>query len=475
MAEFALMSTDGFPLGLDWRENPESIPDGALAQAENCEYDYSDGSLKTVAGVKIILDVGMPIDAYTYDHRHKVWYFSSSAKLYRTDNITYTLLGSLTGAYKPVFCMYGDICLVASGGLLQAITGGTTLQTITGSPPVSHYVTSRIGRVLAFSLASDVLNYSSIGDYANWTNTSSDKSSGQFVNVGYKDPGNIIAIDFLSKVIMVYKEGGRAYKIIGEPQDNYFAVEAVSQTASCLSMYAALNVDNRAYYLGQAGFMSFTPTDDYGNIAPTETGLNINAWIAKNIDSSCQLWHVQSKKQIWVKTQNDKRVYLYHYIPRYSDGRGAVTVRTFEHQIADVCCVSDDVYIAYGSKIGILDDTIDIDDDKQIQTVVYGNNKLPSKRSILIMSKIFVCKNILPGYGALTIGKKQKQLTFALASPKIYGNKTKIYGNKTKIKSSSYTRYYKVGGGSNKSVQINLIVQKGSISIRQLDYTYLEV
>ncbi|WP_094603463.1 hypothetical protein SPSIL_015210 [Sporomusa silvacetica DSM 10669] len=476
MADFVTMSTGGFPLGLDWSKNPESIPDGALVQAENTEYDHADGALRTVAGVTIKLDVGMTIDTLFYDHRHSVFYFSSGTSLYRTDLATYTALGALEGASRPVYCRYGEVCLVASGGLLQSIVGGTVLSTLIGSPPVSHYVTSRAGRVIAFSTASDIVNYSAIGDHTSWTNVSSDTSSAQFVNVGYKDPGNIIAIDFLSKVMVVYKQYGRAYKIISAPEDTTnFAVEPVSETASCLSMFATVNIDGYSLYLGQAGLMAFIPTQDYGDVAPREVGLNINAWIAKNIDSNCQLWHVQSKKQIWVKTQNDKRVYLYHYIPRYDDGRGAFTVRSFTHDISDVCEVGSDVYVAYGGKISILNMLVDTDDGVQLQTVIKGANRLAKKHAILIMSKLLITRNIIAGYGTLTIGKKSRTVTFSASGQKIYFNTAKLYSSALRLYSSAYTRYYKVSGGSNKSVQITLIVPKGAVAIRQLDYDYLEV
>lgn len=475
MAEFLRMSSGGFPLGLDWSKNPESIPDGALVQAENAEYDYADGALRTVPGVTIKLTHSANIDTLFYDRRNKVFYFSSGTNLYKTDLQTITLLGTLNGTNKPVYCLFGDVCIIASGGILQRISGGNTLQTLAGGPPVSHFVITRFGRVLAFSIASDVLNYSSIGDETSWTNNPNDPSSGQYVDIGYKDPGNITAIDFLSKVIMVYKEDGRAYKIVGEPTDSSFAVESVSQTASCLSMFGTVSVDDRSYYIGQSGFMSFTPTNDYGNVAPDETGLNINAWIAKNVDQNCQLWHVQPKKQIWIKSQNDNRIYLYHYIPRYQDGRGSFTVRTFKYALNDVCTVGGDVYIAYGNKIGILDNSNDLDDDMQIQTVIQGPNRISTKRSILIMAKNFVAKNIVPGYGTLQIGKKIKNLTFLSSSPKVYGNKAKVYGNKNKVVGNSFTRYYKVGGGSNKNVQVTVVVQKGAVALRQLDYDYLEV
>ena len=476
MAQFATMSSGGFPYGLNWSKNPEAIADGELVQAEQCEYDHADGSLRTVPGITIKMDFGASVDTLFWDNRHKVFYFSSGTALYKTTDFTsFTALGSLAGASKPVYCMYGDVCLVASGGKLQSISGGSTLSTLAGSPAVNHYVTSRIGRVISYALNSDQLNYSAIGDYTAWTNIAADSSSAQFVNVGYKDPGNIISIDFLSKVIMVYKEGGRAYKIVGEPQDSSYSLEPVSQTASCLSLNGTVSVDDKSYYIGQAGFMSFQPVNTYGNVAPFEEGLNINAWIAKNIDSNCQVWHVQPKKQIWIKTQNDKRIYIYHYIPRYSDGRGAFTARQFTNQINDVCSVGGTVYAACGNKICVLDSSADTDDGVQIQTAITGNNKLTQKHSILVMNRNFVSYNIIDGYGTIQCGKKPKNVSFTASSPDIYGNMTDVYGDVNSIYADSYTRSYKVGGGSNKSVQLSILVQKGAISVRQFDYQYLEV
>ena len=476
MAQFATMSSGGFPYGLNWSKNPEAIADGELVQAEQCEYDHADGSLRTVPGITIKMDLGASVDTLFWDNRHKAFYFSSGTALYKTTDFTsFTALGSLAGASRPVYCMYGDTCLIASGGKLQSISGGSTLSTLAGSPAVNHYVTSRIGRVISYALNSDQLNYSAIGDYTAWTNIANDSSSAQFVNIGYKDPGNIVSIDFLSKVIMVYKEGGRAYKIVGEPQDGSYSLEPVSQTASCLSLNGTVSVDDKSYYIGQAGFMSFQPVNTYGNVAPFEEGLNINAWAAKNIDSNCQVWHVQPKKQIWIKTQNDKRIYIYHYIPRYSDGRGAFTARQFTNQINDVCSVGGTVYLACGNKIGVLDSSVDTDDGVQIQTAITGNNKLTQKHSILVMNRNFVTYNIIDGYGTIQCGKKPKTVTFSANSPDIYGDMNDIFGNTKDIYSDAYTRSYKVGGGSNKSVQLSILVQKGAVSIRQFDYQYLEV
>ena len=476
MAEFLVMDSQGWPYGLNLSKNEEAIADTELVQAENCEYSEDDGALRTVPGVTIKLTASGDVTSLFYNRLYKMFYYTVGTSIYGTEDfITSTLLGSLAGTSKPVYCMYSDICLIASGAKLQAISAGETLQTVSASPDRCDYVTVRTGRVLAYATNSDELLYSAIGDYTSWANVAADSSSAQMVKVGYKDPGNIIAVDFLSKAIMVYKDGGRAYKIVGEPQDSDYSVQPVSQTAYCSSIRSTVSVDSKSYYLGKSGFMSFQPTNAYGDVEPFEEGLNINAWVVKDIDSNCEMWHVPPKKQIWLKTQNDNRIYMYHYIPRYSDGRGAFTVRTMSHPVHDVYCVGDNMYVAYGNKIGVLDASTDLDDTTQIQTAITGANRLASQHSILVMNRLFVSYNILPGTGSIKCGKKTKTLTFTSYSPYAYNATGYAYDATEYVYADAYTRSYKVGGGSNKSVQVQILVQSGAISLRQMQYQYLEV
>ena len=505
MATFLVNNSEGFPYGLDWNHPEEAVPDSALVQADNCEYDYGSGALRTVSGIRAKLDAGQTIESLFYDNKHDVWYFTTADKMiHRTKDLeTYTDLGLLLGSRKPAYAVFGDVCLIASGGPLQAIQTGSVLITVAGSPDRCDFVTARTGRVVTFRTDSDLLSYSAIGDYQGWTTNSNDTSSAQYINVGYKDPGPIVAMDFLAQAVMVYKAGGRAYRIVGEPQDSSFAVLAVSQTAYVSSQYAVVNVGSKSYYLGSAGFMSFVPTQVYGDVAPFEEGLSINSLLLRNMDANARLWHVPNRKQIWLKAQSDGRVYLYHYSPRFSDGRGVFTVRTLAHDLSDVCAQANNVYIAYGNKIGVLDDSLDTDDGQQIVTRIKGRNKVASRHSILVMNNLFVCKNRIPGYGSLKCGKKTKTLYFNAdptyaydatgyaydATGLAYVETTYAFGSAQKayyatmlayyatggVGGSEYTRKYKVGGGSNTSVQGEITVYKGAISLVDFHYEYLEV
>ena len=141
----------------------------------------------------------------------------------------------------------------------------------------------------------------------------------------------------------------------------------------------------------------------------------------------------------------------------------------------DICCVDDAVYVAYGDKIGLLDDSTDLDDTMQIQTAITNLNKLASKHSILVMNRLFVSNNLIDGYGTIKCGKKTKSLTFSTKSGYAYDATEYAYDADYYAYLDEYTRSYKVGGGSNKSVQVQIIVQKGAVSIRSFNYQYLEV
>lgn len=465
-------TTNGFRLGLDWSNPPENIDIQALTQALQCEFDSTDNALRTVSGVRILYEFTDKIETLYYDVYRKRWYFSSGNSLYETDFSTYKLLGTLSGIQKPKYHAFGGDILIASGDKLQAISGSGKLVTV--ESPQCDVVSSHSGRVLIASIYSHRLNWSAVGDYQSWTHNSNDASSSQYVDVGYKDQGSIIAVDFLTRAIIVYKEYGRVYQVVGTPDDNNLTVYPLSSTGYCSG--STLSIDDRSYYLGEQGFMSFMPTNTYAEIQPFETGLNINSYLLKYITKDCEMWHVPNRKQLWIKPYNGVGVFIYHYLPRYNDGRGVFTARRFTHDIHSIVSIEKDVYVAYGNKIGILDESIDTDDGVQIETSIVSGNRLASGQFILIMNYNFITHNIIDGYGTIGISnKKPKPISFAGKTIKTFYATMKTATANIKMNANDYTKEHKIGGGANRNVQFKILVKKGAISLRQLDYTYEEV
>lgn len=474
MGERFFASTNGFRLGLDWSKPAESIDMQSLTQAINCEYSGTNGALQTVPGVRTVYMDEKDIESLYYDNYRKLFYFSCEHDLYKTaDFATVTKLGMLTGTRVPKYHAFGQDILIASGGKLQAVSGAGTLSTINGSPSCD-FVNSHSGSVMVASIYGHRITWSAIGDYNSWEPNSSDASSAQYVEVGYKDPGCIVSLDFLSKAIIVYKEHGRAYSVVGNPHERTLSVYPLSQTAFCRGR--SISIDDRSYYMGDVGLMSFVPTNTYAEIQPMETGLNINAQFIKLIGDGAGMWHVPNRKQLWIKPGKNQGVFVYHYLPRYEDGRGVFTSREFTHDLHDVLTVGKAVYIAYGNKIGLLDESIDTDDGQQIKTSIVSGNRLAQRLFLLLFSYNFVSSNRIEGYGSIGISNKRAKIVmFKASSTKLYYADTKLALAVNKLISDDFTKVNKIGGGANRNLQIKILVNKGAIALRQFDYTYEEV
>lgn len=474
MANIQKWSSQGYPFGLRLDSPPETLLDGECWSLENWEYSHVNNALRTAYGVTVKHEYTDDIQTL-YPYKGKFLY-SSGANLRQTDFTADISLGTLAGLERPVYAGWDGNVLIASGGQLQRLISSGTLSVLSNSP-LCTFVTDRTGRVLVYHKSSDVVNYSTIGDENGWTNNPSDPSSAQYADVGYKDSNPIAAIDTLANDIVVYKTpsdgevSGRIYRILGNPTSNDFAVNELTRRAHCFS---AVSVKNNAFFVGYGGFLNLQGVIEYGDIGIVESGKNINNYLIQNMDSNARVWLVQSRKQIWIRGQNDKRVYIYHYVPRYQDGRGSFTVRTFEHQLNDVCEVGNQVYIAYGNKIAKLDDTTDKDDGKQIMCSLFGKDSVPSRRFIVI-KRSFMAKNLIPGELNFTVGKRTENISFSASSPDIYNNTDDIMGNTNDIMGNGFTEFRDMGGGGNKSVQTSVLVKSGAIELRQLDYDYVEV
>lgn len=474
MGERFFASTNGFRLGLDWSKPAESIDLQSLTQAINCEYSSTDGALQTVPGVNVVYTNDKEINSLYYDNYRKQFYFSCGRDLYKTaDWVTVTPLGTLTGNSTPKYHAFDHDILIASGGKLQAVSGAGVLSTVESSP-TCEFVSSHSSSVIVASIYGHRITWSAVGDYRSWTPDSNNSASAQYVEVGYKDPGCIVAIDFLSKAIIVYKEYGRAYQVVGNPHEKTLAVYSLSETALCCG--SSINIDDRSYYLGDAGLMSFIPTNTYANIQPYETGLNINAQLTTITSEQARMWHIPSRKQLWIKPGKNQDIFIYHYLPRYEDGRGVFTSRSFVHNLHDVLTVGKNIYIAYGNKIGVLDAGIDTDDGVQIMTSIVSGNRLAQRLFLLLFSYNFVSSNRIDGYGSITISdKRAKPVIFKAAATKLYYANEKLINAAGKLNSNEYTKVNKIGGGANRHLQIKIFVAKGAIALRQFDYTYEEV
>jgi len=459
--------------GLCLIANPESIPDGTLAQFDNWEYGVNLNQPQVCPGVVSQYDNAASIDSLFYDSIHSIWYFSHGTTLYSTNLTTKTTLGTLTGSYAPVYALYDDFVCVASGGQIQKIVGGTTLSIIAGSPN-SHYVAHNSGRLESYNILSDIKNYSSIGDCTSsvaWTNNPADISSAQFIEVGYKDASNIACSIKLATDSIVIKTSGSVYRIIDENDFSNISVVSAAQRTAAFNHRSGLSFLNKAYFIGPEGFNSFSTVTDYGDVKVDDPapGAMINGWYVQNVDNTAKVWHVTPRKQIWCKSKNQNEILIYHY------GINAWSKRQFTYPIWDVICVNSEVYIAYGNKIGKLSELVDTDDGVYFKSILVTKRYLPKHKKYLMKYVNLVTFNFFPGNFILNVGGKLFPITFT-STGDIAEHDTDIANTDSDlVVPNDYTEKKKRTRKRTKAIQVMLTVNAGRIALRNLSIDVVEI
>jgi hypothetical protein len=457
--------------GLCLIANPESIPDGTVAQMDNWEYGVLLSQPQVCPGVELKYNIAIDAETLFYDAVNDIWYCSSGTSLYSTNLATKTLLGTLTGSYKPIYALYDNIVLVASGGQIQKIASGTTLTTIAGSP-LSHYVAHNNGRVEAFNIFSDVKNYSAIGDYNGWVNVPADISSSQFVQVGYKDASQIACSIKLATDSIVIKKNGSVYRVLNENNFSNIGCVPAAQKIGAFNHYSGLSLMNKAFFIGFEGFNSFSTVTDYGGVKVDDPspGYMINGWYVNNADSNTRLWHVSTRKQIWCKTSNANEILIYHY------SLNAWSKRQFKYPIHDVVVKGFDVYIAYGTKIAKINDNLDTDDGDHYTATIASKRYLPKHKKYLMKYINLITYNFIAGNYILNVGNKVLPVSFINSSDDPADTDSDPADTDSDpADSSSYTVKKKFTRKRATSIQVVMTVQTGRLALRDMSIDVAEI
>lgn len=117
-----------FPGGLNLRDDAENIADNELAECLNMTYSSAPGRLRVRHGL------GSALAEYSYRVNGLCWYNGKLLAATVTDNKLYhvnhaqgaeSLIGTLTGGWRPYWCEFGGKLYIASHGKLQEYNGTT--------------------------------------------------------------------------------------------------------------------------------------------------------------------------------------------------------------------------------------------------------------------------------------------------------------------------------------------------------------
>lgn len=313
-------SFSDFSGGMNTAQPPEQIADNEAELIMNYEYDYN--RLRTRGGTSApLVSVNDSIESFYYDAATEAYllFGAGTDKIKGNIYLAYigepaTLVGQLTGNERPVCCKFDGCIYIASGDKLQYFDY-EQLFTVESSKLCDN-VFERLGRLVTTHRGDDNLYYSATGDAKSkdaWTDNSNDDSSSKWLEVGYKDDGDIITCKPMANDLLVFKTNGRIYSVSGEyPAWN---VSQVGEKSYAEDIQKSIEiVGDSVAFITRNGIRSVDTVQTYGNFTMNEIGYKFNKSLTANI-SNPMCWNAVSKRQLIIRpsSSNKKLLFIYQY------------------------------------------------------------------------------------------------------------------------------------------------------------------
>lgn len=418
-----------FSGGLNTTSSVDGIAANQLSECVNMEIDSATNRLRTVAGTTDVYLPERQVCAAAHDSiNHKMLYVDTEKTVYATDFSSSTSLGKLSGALYPITASWEDGLLIASGGHLQYYDG-KEMKTIDTSPATCTGVYIRAGRVLVTT--GNEIRYSGVGDETNWTEDTNDASSSKFIEAGYKDGGQFLAMANLSSDILIFKNNRRAYRLSGEYPN--WSVQEVSRNVECRGRRSVAAMAATVFAVGKSEAQALTTTQDYGDVKPQNIGTLVTREL-QSLPEDVAIRYVPPLSQMWCLGSAGK-------VLVFDVSHGAWFVRQFNAEVIDVISVGDVVYIIEPDRICKLDDKSFYDAGKPLwwrfvaKRLVSHNEYLLKRVQVSVLPQTSNLYSGQVSVGAVIIG-----LPVPMVALKVYHNRQPIYKNRTKIRQSGRTR-----------------------------------
>ena len=322
-----------FTGGLNTAVSVEGIAQNELAVAVNVTIDKGTGLLRTVYGFdRVAYDSSITFDCLMYDKASKTVLVTDTAStLYRVDSGVFQPVGRLTGRNHARYANWEDGILISSGGRLQYYHGGT-LETISESPSNCNGVFVRDGRVWTWSGTNIYL--SEAGNEHGWSTDTNALSSAQWVEVGYKDTGNISCVVPTLSMVLVFKDGGNMYRIDGQfPswQATLIATQIPLDNSDC-----CISIGSGVTALGGRKLRSVTG-NEYGDMQAQSLSEKVQSDVA-SYGSASRIRYVSKDNSIWIMERGKSQALVYDV------ALGSFFYHQYTTEVLDVMSVGEDVY-----------------------------------------------------------------------------------------------------------------------------------
>ena len=315
--------------GVNVSKLPDVIADDEMQVCNNFLYGVDSKILQKRGGLSA------PFATYSSDilksyydfelNRHLV--FLKNGNVYASLNFGVAgLIGTLTGSSRPMCCRFDSKVFIASGGKLQYFDGNNTLVTIESSP-LADFVFVREGRIVCFKTQTDMARYSGTGDGTFWVEDPNDASSASWIEIGYKDDGDLLDAVYMADDIYFFKSNGFIYQLAGEYPD--WSVTKVAEGSGLDTRMCATHIGNDVVFVSRRGLKSLYSVSSYTDVATKDIGDKFNSLIT-NSYSQPRVWNITKHHSLFINPNCGNSVVVYNYDLQ------ACTVLTFPFEVVDV-------------------------------------------------------------------------------------------------------------------------------------------
>lgn len=336
-----------FTGGINTSVAPQFLADNEFQVMKNFEFDFN--RLVTRGGLsEPLAEYTEEIKSVFYDDSTRCYLVVLKNGIVYEENLVdmHQMVGKLSGSERPCFCRFDGKVFVASGGLLQYYDYlEHALVTIEASK-ICDNVFERFGRLVVSKKGDDNLYYSATGDpyETGWTEDTNDDSSSKWIEIGYKDDGDILKVLPIGGDIAIFKTNGRVYTLSGEyPNWN---ITLVGDNSDVYNADAISVLGSTIAFMSRSGLKTLETVATYGNFSINEIGRKFNRTLAANLHNP-RVYNIIRKRQLIIcpDTSDNNKLFCFQY------DLGAGMEFEFAVPIADMVDTQDDVIIATGKTL----------------------------------------------------------------------------------------------------------------------------
>lgn len=340
-----VLSFADFSGGINVMTTGDLIAQNEMQECQNFWFLGNQRSLQPRGGLFAVGSADTELVSAYYDNdSNTLLVFDTKGGVYHasSDGKNVNKVGSLTGKQRPVCAKFQDMIWIASGGKLQFYdyTSHTISTVLNG--PTCDMVFQRFARLCVSMSGTDRITYSATGDGTDWTEDSNDLSKSQWIDVGYGDSGDIIAVAPLATDLMIIKNNGMIYQLTGDADVSSWAVYRIASETDAVGRQAAVPIGSDVVFISRGGLKTLSTTMDYGNIATAEIGQKFNLLVTQS-QYDPQIVLLRRRKLLLVRPTEDKRYWL-----AYNYAVGAATTLRFPVPVNDIVETQDRILAVAG-------------------------------------------------------------------------------------------------------------------------------